>query len=1839
MDELQSPPQNPSVSTDLSSALVEVIGSGLDDYTFAPSWSLVKVPEEYVPTFKLIRVDEHGDAFTVSNGWDFNSIVQNIFVDLEGGIEIINPRFGLSTDVSPTSVLHYPYFPDLDHLVPIVMARYYTPEGYDAFANSLENPITGFTVTECDDAKGNILYFYQNRGGQYQIYTAFFIRFGGNFILLRLISKRAYGMLHLSAQIEATRLDQSTWETWFDAGSALQAREPGYDWIPDTSFASQSGIPKRSFSISPQGSPKREAASASGLTTRELDLKKIAQDKERAKKRKRKEDKTTFRLQSGVRPLPNLCLQGPATAHYRSQFNLGLPTINIGTSPALQSALSDMSERAQNVSDMLPQIASLLSGVRQEGVNHTFSLDSTWLHVPATVLLFFTGYMAVVEGGKWYAIGGALGVTYATTCAFAHKDWLMERLAKIFARDPDQIHSQSFNLSVIEDLAGAITGLMAFNSSKSFSTSSAKFSSFVSSLKTFDRTKSGLSAAMSFAVQTVTRIVNWFRAEFLGLDSISAMSSSIPELDSWVQKVDSIQREAFDGTLSVNSENSARLEALRIEGAHLALKKFAQSEVHQVNAALRIFTDILKKVNIPFERANLTGGGCRMEPVIVLMTGNPGVGKTFAMMPVLLKVLEQVLPKEQRDSLGKNFMDHVYPRCPETKFWDGYRGQFATMYDDFGQARDVAGQPDNEFLEMIRAGNIFPYPLHMADIADKGNTEFVSRIILCTSNLSQFTPNSIVSHEAVMRRFNLIVKVFPKKEFCFDPDVPTEQRRLNPKCKAIDDGFDPRIYEFHVRRSDGTKVGTETSEILDFDGIVERIVEIYRASSSRADSYLSCLNEIAAYKSQSGSSEPSDFLRDFSKRFGEETDLSMLDLDDILKRKKQSEDRMNIHQFNVWMREQLPGANPDFKNYQVDQELYYHAFKVNEKAFRKCVADKPDRLRDLVEALTTNYDQRVVNLITSEERKKFENAKFMLAEYSSKFRAHSESLLNQFSWLDHWKKALAVAGVISVFLSKSGFFQWLRTLFPMAAVALEDSGIQMIPESGGPRMRHPNFKVTQPKGTAFKSEGGVDLGCVQMRDVIIGRNQYLLHYPPSGYKFGYVTFVDGRHLLMPKHFITGFRSLIEEGRLQTDSQIELHNFITDQVIKVRPLDFEHGLVRTNFGDNDMALVHLEQAHSHRKIISFFVQSAQLKNHDVLPVQLCHVFKFEDNFGVNIHNSRAHRKASQFIDNEGQDSFTVRDVLEYQAPTEDGDCGMLVIAHQPGFGPGKVLGFHIAGSNNALGIGAVVTREALEEAFSKIVRTDFAPPEEGKDYKSQFGVTQKFKGFLEVGQTDKAITAPGSTAIRRSKLHNLWSESPKAPACLRPKEVDGVVVDPMYRAIMNYGQSKPAIDKKLFRVATRSVSASMLKLMCEPGAKPRRYSFEEAVLGVPQERYCKSVPRSTSAGFPYVLNPVPTFRGKEWYFGKGVEFDLTRPAAQKLRAECDLMIEKAKRGERSEIIFLDVLKDEPRKKERVRTAETRLVSASPLAYSIVCRMFFLAWAVSMTNNNLRIGVGVGINAYSEDWDFLARRLLSVGENMLAGDFKGFDTSHGVFICMMVLSLINEFYHNEDDFIRTVLFADVTDSTHLCAATVYVWINGGFPSGHPLTALLQSCANQILHRCAWIKCHPRGVEGLSEFDAHVVLITYGDDSVMSVSNYAIRFFNYHTISVAMRELGYTYTDEVKVGAGEGPPFRSLSEIAFLKRSFRYEPRLTRYVAPLAIESILEMLYWTKKGARAELITKANVEIALRELSLHSKQDFQQWAPLVVEGARDHLEYHPAIVDYEVLQDLATSMECVW
>lgn len=185
----------------------------------------------------------------------------------------------------------------------------------------------------------------------------------------------------------------------------------------------------------------------------------------------------------------------------------------------------------------------------------------------------------------------------------------------------------------------------------------------------------------------------------------------------------------------------------------------------------------------------------------------------------------------------------------------------------------------------------------------------------------------------------------------------------------------------------------------------------------------------------------------------------------------------------------------------------------------------------------------------------------------------------------------------------------------------------------------------------------------------------------------------------------------------------------------------------------------------------------------------------------------------------------------------------------------------------------------------------------------------------------------------------------------------------------------------------------------------------------------------------------------------------------------------------------------------------------------------------------------------------------------------------------------------------MWAEITNSRHIVRGDIYEWYNG-LPSGNALTPLVNTMYNNILFRLAY---QFAGFSA-STFNANVVVVTLGDDNIFAVSDEVKDHFNELLLPDLMDKCGMVYTTEFKDTAVV--PLRALNEISFLKRTFRYDAKFNRWVAPLDMASIMGPLNWTKKGILRNQITADMIPSALGELSLHGKKVFEQYAGKLVD-----------------------------
>ena len=111
-------------------------------------------------------------------------------------------------------------------------------------------------------------------------------------------------------------------------------------------------------------------------------------------------------------------------------------------------------------------------------------------------------------------------------------------------------------------------------------------------------------------------------------------------------------------------------------------------------------------------------------------------------------------------------------------------------------------------------------------------------------------------------------------------------------------------------------------------------------------------------------------------------------------------------------------------------------------------------------------------------------------------------------------------------------------------------------------------------------------------------------------------------------------------------------------------------------------------------------------------------------------------------------------------------------------------------------------------------------------------------------------------------------------------------------------------------------------------------------------------------------------------------------------------------------------------------------------------------------------------------------------------------------------------------------------------------------------------------------------------------YGDDKLNSI-------YKHHEIlnAITMREyfesLGLGFTDATKQPIVH--PFQDISEVSFLKRSFRFHSDLGKIVCPLELDVLQSGLSWVDHTKDIQLVMKAKVDNYQREIFLHPDRKF--------------------------------------
>jgi len=1237
----------------------------------------------------------------------------------------------------------------------------------------------------------------------------------------------------------------------------------------------------------------------------------------------------------------------------------------------------------------------------------------------------------------------------------------------------------------------------------------------------------------------------------------------------------------------------------------------------------------------------------RSEPVTIYLYGQAGSGKSRLVYPITAGVMkalgefEGLNIEEQKEKLGRN----VFSRKSGNEFWDGYADQYCTVIDDAFQEKDVVGTANKDWMDVINMSNLFPFPLNMAHVEKKGTTMFTSKLVILTSNMDKLKPESLVCPSAIQRRIGHSYEVRLKEELFVPGTRKLKEEHRNQNLK-----FD--WYEFRALDLD---TGCTSTEALTYREFLHLVVEDAKRKAKYQSTDLDesvaqdmdAILDDAIFSTQGNTMTRCDFLKEATEDTYHDaiTDKAidniriqdMVDSEESKQKWKEiyckyhfeerADDEMrmaledeirsvNLHISKLPLKEKLAYLNSRELlipgNYYITRtpselrkfilhpiaftgdavaNFVYWAWQQTQAWLKFAIDEWLPLLITSIGLIslflptsfypTPEKTKRVVSKITKSVKELGEDIS------SAVFGSKQQQLIDQKTkeWNDYQNRHMTDELIQQLLIDPDSeeLQQQMDKMWEDFVQTLSIEHRRLLLFQSG-KSRSPPKRVTQKPAKPINTQGWSNTNAESisekaaqnMRSIKRGKSRLFHMFIIGGH-----TFVINQHIKAILDEEEGdVEVLLPGARVGTKCPWESLKWRT-ATMNGEELDLVIGKLPTNL----------------------FPKAADLTKHLV---------RFDDLDQLNYKSATLHTptrdgyntrsgEVRRLMVSEVWDISSRKNVrsqyIELKINTTTGDCGGFYLTDSKD--ARRIFGIHGAGADfGGIGLAVPIFQELFISTQAESAREDGEQIIVEEEHANS--ILQRGQGNVLVLGAKTPVYSPTTSKIIKTRVHGKIITSPNKPAKLCPPLLPG---GPMLMGLEKQFGPVSSYDPETLMFARHSYEKVFENL------EPRRMGvldFRTAVQGIENSDYYKPINRSRSAGYPWCLQtkrPGKTewFGSSEWTFG-----DKAREVEEKIKSD----IEKMEQGEIIEYIFLDTLKDETRPISKVDAGKTRVFAAAPMDFIIVFRMYFLDFLVYMMENRIHNESAVGIRAQSEEWLTLHLKLGEKGRRVIAGDFSNYDGSLHPAILWAVFDVILGFYARagateQQQRVRRCLWNNIVYSYHLCGSVFYQ-LNHAQPSGNPSTAILNSMYNSIVCRYIWYMVYP----SCFEFRDYVSMIAYGDDNVLNVSDYAPDY-DQDRMAFEFSKLNMIYTDEGKSGDLRD---RTLEEVAFLKRSFRYDRKLAHSFAPLELISILDCFNWIHKTDQEPGVMVQNAHAAFVELSMHDKNIFDEYSVKIVKVLKE-------------------------
>nr|QKE55052.1 MAG: hypothetical protein [Picornaviridae sp.] len=907
----------------------------------------------------------------------------------------------------------------------------------------------------------------------------------------------------------------------------------------------------------------------------------------------------------------------------------------------------------------------------------------------------------------------------------------------------------------------------------------------VKRIESLARLCSSLSTLIKFLQQCLTWVVDVAEAWCRGVDISTLYLMRVDQqIPTWMKEVTDLYED--HGLVRAGIDYNVALQARELHRVgseyitYVQKAKIPNQQLVAFSIVYRMSNEMLKNANAFFGSDKL-----RDEPFVIYSYGMSGQGKS-----TMLHFLAHDLFKAMNIPFNRD--RDVYLRNSAQDHWDGYMNQPLTIFDDYLQSRDPADRI-REVLEMIRIKNNQPYPLKVAELANKGNTKFTSPLVFVTSNVNITRDLNVADVKAIQRRRDIVMRVEILPQYVDQHKLPVPS-----KIKAdFGEEIDRRIYQIVVEHA----VGGEIIGTFDYWGFVDYALDLWKTLRAHESNLAQAIDRDDRPVEKVGTCVEQRAICD-------ELD-STLEFKSVLDSPFLAYQRFRKSSFPPMpVSLEAQGSHVDYmelaKNFLVDNGYLGH---------------------DSVAKILVEAKQFESSAISKECWIEW----CKLKERVKTTPMWTKLTLPCFQDPDVWKKIMKgltlIGGALSVVLAIYN----MRSEDSPEVEAFASGDSKTIMTRKETKIKH----VRIPKeAQGCSDKRGLDL----IKQTYVNMLCQVIVERGSGAKNCINGILLGsRIILVPNHLFlmsdegsaltvrtlnNAFTIEMEEASFASYPDMDLAVLIMPSRFPLFPKQTKHFI---NEGD----------------VGKFYMQHMALlqlcPNMDMM-IPLMTMVKSPKRAG-NINYDLKHGEVRE---------LSIVDGVQYECNTEVGDCGSPLIWLHPSVNR-KLVGFHVAGGYNT-GVSNIITHEIAEDLYNKYSTITLEAQSFEMIEPSMKSGVGNVQGLQYEGQVEpeKQFRQPAKSQILKSLIHGVFPPT-TAPAVLRP--VNGI-------SPLELGVRKSAVPAVMIPPAELSLAINEVLVHYETGSKcmdKRVLTLDESINGIPGCKWVRPLNMKTSPGYPYIHN--------------------------------------------------------------------------------------------------------------------------------------------------------------------------------------------------------------------------------------------------------------------------------------------------------------------------------------------------------------------------------------------------